>query len=72
MFYLTNENQKTTFDSFRDFKKHDRSIVNINFNIDPSASKIADEHMRLVDYFKERRLTIDVFNGDTKFYYGSC
>ena len=60
------------FDNFRDFKKAQRSIVNINFNIDPSVSKIADEHMRLVDYFKERKLTIDVFNGDNHFYYGSC
>ena len=47
-------------------------MVNINFNVDPSSSQIPDEHMRLVNYFRERRLTIDVFNGDTHFYYGSC
>ena len=71
IFFLKNEN-RARLDSFKQLKMYKRELVNINFKIDPSQSQIADEHIRLAQYLKERRLTIEVFNGDTHFYYGSC
>lgn len=34
-------------------------------------SRIKDENMRLADYLRERFLTVDVFDGDSLFLYGS-
>lgn len=47
-------------------------LVSAEFTIDPSVSKILNEHVRLAEYLKERFLTIDVFDGDSLFLYGSC
>ena len=48
------------------------NMVNITFDIDPSISKVPDEHVRLAKYLKERYLTIDIFDAQTKFFFGSC
>lgn len=48
------------------------SSMDVTFNIDPSDSKIVDEHVKLANYLKERFLTIDIFDVKTKFFYGSC
>ena len=39
--------------------------------MDPSASRIEDEHQRLANYLKERYLTIDCYDAVTQFYFGS-
>jgi len=46
--------------------------LEVTFNIDPSESKIINEHVKLANYLKERFLTIDIFDVKTKFFYGSC
>ena len=46
--------------------------LEVTFNIDPSESKIINEHMKLANYLKERYLTIDLFDVKSKFFYGSC
>lgn len=48
------------------------NMVQINFEVDPSKSKIKDEHMNLANYLKERYLTIDIFDAQSRFYYGAC
>lgn len=48
------------------------NVMSISFDIDPSVSKIKDEHVKLAKYLKERYLTIDIFDAEKKFYYGSC
>lgn len=42
------------------------------FDVDPSISKIPDEHLHLARYMKERILSIDVWNGDSLMHYGTC
>ena len=46
--------------------------MDVTFSIDPSESKIINEHVKLANYLKERFLTIDIFDVKTKFFYGSC
>jgi len=46
--------------------------IEVTFDIDPSESKIMNEHIKLAEYLKERFLTIDIFDVKTKFFYGSC
>lgn len=42
------------------------------FEIDPSLSRIQDEHTKLSSYLRERFLTVDIFDGDSLFLYGTC
>jgi hypothetical protein len=42
------------------------------FEIDPSLSRIKDENVKLAQYLRERFLTVDVFDGDSLFLYGTC
>jgi len=46
--------------------------VQVSFDIDPSRSKIENENMNLAKYLKERYLTIDIIDAQSKFFYGSC
>lgn len=39
--------------------------LEVTFNIDPSESKIINEHVKLANYLKERFLTIDIFDVKT-------
>ena len=48
------------------------SMVSVTYKVDPDKSEIVDEHYKLAKYLKERYLTIDIFDGDSKFFYGSC
>ena len=48
------------------------NIVSCSFNVDPSLSKIKDERERFSTYLKERYLTVDVFDAESKFFFGSC
>ena len=50
----------------------DENNIEVAFDIDPSESKIVNEHIKLAEYLKERFLTIDIFDVKTKFFYGSC
>jgi hypothetical protein len=50
----------------------EENVVQVSFDIDPSMSKIGDEHIKFAQYLKERYLTIDIFDAQTRFYFGSC
>lgn len=39
-------------------------IAQVTFNIDPSISKMPDEHIKLCEYLKDRYLTIDIFDAE--------
>jgi hypothetical protein len=51
---------------------HDPNLLSIVFEIDPSISRIRDENVKLSEYLKDRFLTVDVFDGDSLFLYGTC
>ena len=42
------------------------------FSVDPSASGIDDQHVMFAKYLKDRYLTVDIFDGVSQFYFGSC
>ena len=48
------------------------NVISVTFDIDPSMSKVNDEHIKLAQYLKERYLTVDIFDAQTRFYFGSC
>jgi hypothetical protein len=48
------------------------NVVHVSFDIDPSVSKIEHEHIILAEYLKERYVTLDMFESETKFFFGSC
>jgi hypothetical protein len=50
----------------------DDNIIKVTFDVDPSLSKIADEHLNLAKYLKERYMTVDIFDAQSRFYFGSC
>ena len=47
-------------------------MVKLEFEVDPSISKIPFENYHLAEYMKERFLTIDVFDAKSMFFYGFC
>jgi len=47
-------------------------LISAEFTVDPSVSKIWNEHVRLAEYMRERFLVVDIFDGDSLFLYGSC
>ena len=47
-------------------------LVSINFEVDGSISNVENENMKFAQYLKERYLTIDLFDADSQFYFGSC
>lgn len=51
---------------------NDPNLLSIVFEIDPSLSKIKEENIKLSEYLKDRFLTVDVFDGDSLFLYGTC
>ncbi len=46
--------------------------MSIIFEIDPSISRVKDENLEVARYLKERFVTIDIFDGDSLFLYGTC
>jgi hypothetical protein len=50
----------------------DPNMLAVTFSVDPSISRIVDEHMRLSKYLFERFLTVDVYDADSLFLYGTC
>eukprot|EP00349_Pseudokeronopsis_sp_Brazil_P007166 CAMPEP_0202975856 /NCGR_PEP_ID=MMETSP1396-20130829/72696_1 /ASSEMBLY_ACC=CAM_ASM_000872 /TAXON_ID= /ORGANISM="Pseudokeronopsis sp., Strain Brazil" /LENGTH=93 /DNA_ID=CAMNT_0049712209 /DNA_START=255 /DNA_END=536 /DNA_ORIENTATION=- len=51
---------------------HDPNMLSLVFEVDPSKSKVKDQHIALANYLKDRFLTIDIFDGDSLFLYGTC
>jgi hypothetical protein len=68
-FLMKSSSIKATQDSSGNYLDN---LVSVTFEVDPSKSKIVDEHVRLANYLKERYLTIDIFDAQTKFFFGSC
>jgi len=50
----------------------DPNLLSVTFNIDPSVSKIENENLRLCEYLYDRFLTVDVFDAESLFLYGTC
>lgn len=50
----------------------DANLLSVIFNIDPSVSHIEDENLRLCDYLFDRFLTVDIFDAESLFLYGTC
>lgn len=51
---------------------NDPNLLSVTFNIDPSVSKIDNENLRLCEYLYDRFLTVDVFDAESLFLYGTC
>ena len=47
-------------------------MLSVVFDIDPSVSQIANEHMNLAHYLKEQYLTIDIYDADSKFLFATA
>jgi hypothetical protein len=48
-----------------------KKACRVEFMIDPSLSKVKDENIALVRYLKERNLSIDLFDSNSKFHFGT-
>jgi hypothetical protein len=51
---------------------HDPNLLSVTFSVDPSISHIEDENVKLSAYMFDRFLTVDVFDADSLFLYGTC
>ena len=47
-------------------------VAELQWSVDESVSRIKAEGLKLAKYLKDRYLTIDVFDAERKFFYGSC
>ena len=50
----------------------DPNLMSAVFDIDGSLDHIENQHLKFARYLKERFLTIDIFDADSKFLFGSC
>jgi hypothetical protein len=50
----------------------EEDLMSITFEIDPSLSFIKDENIYLANYLKDKFLSIDVYDADTRFQFASC
>lgn len=50
----------------------DPNLLSVIFEVDPSISRIKDENVKLASYLRERFLTVDIFDGESLFLYGTC
>jgi len=50
----------------------DPEDLSISFDIDPTVSKIENENMKLVEYMRERYLTVDIYDADSKFIFATA
>ena len=50
----------------------DPDMLSVQFEIDPSVSKVANEHMNLAKYMKEKLLTIEIYDADTRFHFATA
>lgn len=49
----------------------DKNTARVTYEIDPSVSKMWDEHIRLAEYLRDRYLTIDLYDAQTRFHYAT-
>ena len=49
----------------------DKDALQVTFEIDPSVSQVQDEHVKLAEYMKDRLLSIDVYDADTRFMFAT-
>ena len=69
---ITPNNQLIKSGGGSDDTMHDPNLLSVAFNVDPSISRIEDENVRLSEYLYDRFLTVDVFDADSLFLYGTC
>ena len=50
----------------------DQDMLSISYDIDPTISKVKNEHMQLADYMKDQYLTIDIFDADSQFLFAQA
>ena len=50
----------------------DPNTLSVIFEVDPSLTRIAEEQVELAKYLRDHYLTVDVFDGDSLFLYGTC
>ncbi len=46
--------------------------MSVTFEIDPSTSFIKDENIHLANYLRDKFLTIDLYDADTRFQFAAC
>ena len=56
----------------KDDTQSDPNMLAVTFSVDPSLSKIKDEHTRLAGYLYDRFLPVDVFDAESLVLYGTC
>ena len=49
----------------------DKDALQVTFEIDPSISQVEDENIKLAEYMKDRLLSIDVYDADTRFLFAT-
>lgn len=49
----------------------DKKACKVDFKIDPSVSRVKDENLILVRYLKERTLSVDLFDANSKMHFGT-
>ena len=49
----------------------DEDLAAVTFEIDPSLSAVPDEHVRLAKYMKEKNVSIDLYDGNSRFLWAS-
>ena len=66
--------QKSGADKDNRRRRRDRTdeLIEILFDIDPSVSRIHNQHIMLAKYLKKRYLTVDIFDADSRFFFGAC
>ena len=47
-------------------------LLSVTFEIDPSVSKIEQENLKLAHYLKERLLSIDIYDSESKFLFATA
>ena len=50
----------------------DPDMLSIAFDIDPSVSKVENEHLKLAQYLRDQFLTIDIYDADSKFLFATA
>ena len=51
---------------------NDPNLLSVAFSVDTSISRVKYENMRLANYLYDRFLTVDVFDAESLFLYGTC
>ena len=76
-YYLRKETLAQTGQGHRiERQSHDTlsnpDLLSVTFEIDPSVSKIEQENLKLAHYLKERLLSIDIYDSESKFLFATA